>query len=108
MRRKRRQLLLIGPDGGTGGNQPLGKLADVRAALAGYNTSEDGSPPTTYGLLRLFGPGYSIDLATSSDPVTQAITTLTDEDIAWRVLERLCRATRWRLMDMESGRVMQW
>jgi hypothetical protein len=107
--KKRRTLVLVGPEGrAPGENAPLGKLREVRDLFANYNTMTDGSPTEGQPLIRLHGPGIAIELSTSNDPVTQAMCHITDETIAWGVLERVCRATKWRLMDMETGRLMGW
>lgn len=105
--RKRRTLVLLGAESRRGESAALGSLKDVRAALAACNTSGDGGVPDSGNPLeRLYGPGMSVELATSADPVTQAIVHVNDEPIAWPVLERMCRSRAWRLMDMESGRMM--
>lgn len=102
-------MVLVGPEGRTPGeNAPLGKLREVRDFFANYNTMTDGSPTEGQPLIRLHGPGIAIELSTSNDPVTQAMCHITDDTIAWGVLERVCRATKWRLMDMETGRLMGW
>ncbi len=86
----------------------MGKVREVLDLLARFNTSADGSPSDGQPLIRLYGPGISIEMSTSNDPVVQAMCHITDETIAWGVLERVCRATKWRLMDMETGRLMGW
>lgn len=104
--------MLIGPpvaqDVYASESRPLGRLREVRETLAAFNTSEDGSGSEHAPTLRLHGPGLTLEVATSADPVTQAMASINDESIAWPVLERICRSLRWRLMDMESGRVMAW
>lgn len=105
-RSSRRQFVLIGPDKG-GENAPLGRLLEVREILAGFNTGSDGSPAEGGALERLHGPGMVIEIAVT-DPVTQAIAHVNDEPLAWPVLSKLCQTRHWRLMDMESGRVMNW
>jgi hypothetical protein len=59
-------------------------------------------------MLRFYGPGMIVEVATSAEPVAQAMINVNDEPIAWPVLSRLCQAMKWRLMDVESGRVMNW
>lgn len=93
------------PGGAPSAMSPLGSLREVRARLAEYNTSPDGAPPRTHGTEFLYGPGFSIEIATSSEPVMQGIITVTEDDIAMPVLFRLVRTLKWRMMDMESGRV---
>ncbi|MCH8271572.1 MAG: hypothetical protein IH985_10235, partial [Planctomycetes bacterium] len=45
-----------------------------------------------------------VEIPLGVDPVTQAMVTLVEEDIAWPVLMRLCQTTRWSMMDLETGR----
>ncbi|MBI1189175.1 MAG: hypothetical protein GC200_00615 [Tepidisphaera sp.] len=104
MARKRRQLVIIGKETPGGGSAPLGGLKEVRATLASYNTSADGSKSES-GLERLHGPGMVVELPGSIDPVTQAVASINDEDIAFPVLMKLSKSLGWRLMDIESGRV---
>jgi hypothetical protein len=117
-RGKRRQFVVLGPalpgeSPQSSSGRALGSVREVRAILAAHNTSDDGggdggggeaSGPTQ----RLYGPGMTIELALSSDPVMQAIASVNDESTAWPVLARLCQSQGWRLMDIESGRVMSW
>ncbi|HYF13822.1 MAG TPA: hypothetical protein VD971_01985 [Phycisphaerales bacterium] len=107
-RSKRRQLVLLGPATGKSENAPLGRIREVRQTLAGYNTGPDGTAAEGAALERLHGPGMVIELPTSGDVVTQAMASLNDEAIAWPVLEKLCKTLGWRLMDVETGRVMSW
>jgi predicted dinucleotide-binding enzyme len=53
----------------------------------------------------LHGPGMIVELATAQDPVQQAMVTVTDDDIAWPVLSRLCKAVGWKMVDVETGRM---
>jgi hypothetical protein len=78
----------------------------VRHALALFNTSGDGSGADGAGLERLHGPGMVIEIPTSTDPVSQAIATINDEDYAFPVLLKMCRKLGWRMMDIETGRVL--
>jgi hypothetical protein len=103
--KKRRQFVVLGPARSGGGNEHLGRIAEVRAVLARTNTSADGAGASG-GIERLHGPGFTIDLPTSNDSVTQLIASLHDESYAWPVLEKLCRGNGWMLMDMESGRTL--
>jgi hypothetical protein len=104
--RKRRQLVLMGPDARAGGSEPLGPREKVSELLARFNTAPDGSPPNGSAATEfLYGPGMVVELPTTMDVVSQAIATLADEDIAMPVLMRACRELRWRMMDIESGRM---
>ncbi len=94
----------MGAAGPGGAMTPLGTLREVRERLAGFNTSMDGSPPRGMGTELLHGPGLIVEIATSLDPVSQAIVTINDEDIAMAVLFRMCKSQGWKMMDMETGR----
>jgi hypothetical protein len=108
-RSKRRQFVLIGPplaDARDAAAKPLGSLREIEKSLASFNTATDGVDTTNQPTIRLHGPGMVIELSTATNPATQAMASVNDESIAWPVLEKLCKALSWRLMDMESGRVM--
>jgi hypothetical protein len=45
-----------------------------------------------------------VEIPTTTDSVAQAMVTMTDDEIAWPVLERACRALKWKLVDLETGR----
>ncbi len=83
---------------------PLGTRQEVIAALARFNTAPDGSPPRAAGTEVLWGPGITVEIPTGLDPVSQAIVTMHDDDIAWPILQRLCKALGWRMVDLETGR----
>lgn len=85
---------------------PLGTPQEIRDTLARYNTAPDGSPRSaSLGTEILHGPGLIIELPTNQTEVAQALVTVTDDDIAWPVLSRLCKAAGWKMVDVESGRV---
>jgi hypothetical protein len=88
-----------------GASEPLGTRKQVLQTLAGFNTSPDGGPPSTGGTEFLYGPGMVIEVPTTTDQVTQAIASISDEDIALPVLMKLCKQLQWRMMDIESGRM---
>lgn len=95
----------MGAEKGGGGTSALGSQREVRDSLIRFNTGSDGLAPKS-GTEMLHGPGFVVEMATSVDPVTQLIASVNDEDIAWPVLLRLCRELRWRMMDIETGRVL--
>ncbi len=103
MSRKRRQIVLLNSK--TDGDTALGRLDDVRAKLAEFNTSLDGGAGKSMGTEFLYGPGFTVEVPTMQEKVAQAIVTLQDEEIGLPVLFRACRALGWKMMDMESGRV---
>lgn len=85
---------------------PMGTIGEVKEVLARYNTAPDGSSRSaSLGTEVLHGPGLIVELPTNQDEVTQALVTVIDDDIAWPVLSRLCKAAGWKMMDVETGRV---
>lgn len=102
---KRRQLALMRspPAAGTGVS-PLGNLRQVVEELARYNTAPDGSPGDGMGLSRLYGPGMVLDVPSNGESIAQAMVTITEEEIAWPVLSRICKELRWKMVDLETGR----
>lgn len=82
----------------------LGDLREVLGALSKFNTAPDGSASPGAPTAILHGPGLVIEIPTAMDEIRQALVTLIDEDIAWPVLTRLCRALSWRMMDPNTGR----
>ena len=72
--------------------------------LATVNTSPDGSDDP--GGTVAYGPGITIEfpMVDDKDEVFQALVSITDEDIAWSVLSRICQRHGWALMDPDSGR----
>ena len=122
---RRRQIYLVktgsggsgGPSGhgrgasastGAGALVPLGSLDGLTRIMAGYNTSPDDSGPQGYGealgMAMFYGPGYTVEMPTGADEVSQAIVTLLDEEFAWSVLGKMCKEQGWRMMDPETGR----
>lgn len=102
---KKRQLVLTRPPASKGDATvvPLGDRQQVVATLAKYNTAPDGSKRST-GMEVLWGPGMVMEFPAAADEVNQAMVSVSDDDIAWPVLQRLCKATGWMLVDLESGR----
>ncbi len=90
---------------------PLGTCREVVRTFESFNISPDGSGGEgwgeTYGMATLYGPGCVIELPHAGEPdgeLTQAMVSVTDEEFAWPVLSRACKAGGWKLMDPESGR----
>jgi len=81
----------------------LGSGEKVGAQLAAFNTMPDGDPHTRNVL---YGPGITVSMPMggADDPVNQLLVSINEEDIAWPVLMRLCRAYDWKMMDPKSGR----
>ncbi len=106
-----------GGSGGTGGGmEPLGTVSTLIMSLKHFNVWPDGSGPMGFGdalgSATLYGPGFIVELpyastgASSPDraEITQALVYCNDDDYAWPVLSRICRANKWKLMDPDSGR----
>ncbi len=108
-----RQILLVNlleDDGPSEAGSPsvlnavsLGRSSEVVSLMAQFNTSPDGAPETP-GVL--YGPGIiaQLPMVGPDDPVNQVVVTLADEDIAWPVLIRVCKALGWKMMDPDTGR----
>ncbi len=101
----KRQIVLMRSGAANETPRPLGSRQEVRDALSRFNTGVDGSPPKpTAGTELLHGPGMLVELPTTTDAVVQAMVTMTDDDIAWPVLMRICQQLKWKMVDLESGR----
>ena len=107
---KKRHLVLIRPQGdplpgAVSETEALGTPKEVSKAVQRFNTATDGFPSPSLGLETLHGPGYTMQIPTSADQVRQVMVTVVDDETAWPVLSRLCRALEWKMMDQETGRV---
>lgn len=99
-----RQIVLAGRSNGTTA-EPLGARDAVLDQFARCNTAPDGSPADAQGGMSvLYGPGMIVELPRASESVAQALVTITDEDLAWPVLLRLCQRAQWSMVDLETGR----
>jgi hypothetical protein len=103
MSRKRRLILTL-PAGDDGPPPPIGSFDEVIVALAPYNIAPDGADSRSSGTAILYGPGLTIEIATGLELISQLLVTLVEEDIAWPVLMRLCKALGWSMMDPDTGR----
>ncbi|MBZ0171192.1 MAG: hypothetical protein K8E66_02310 [Phycisphaerales bacterium] len=104
---RRRQLALIrleDPDDRSSPTVPLGSESEFRDAVAPFNTATDGREAMG-GSITFYGPGLVIEIVPIGDRVTQALVTCQDQDFAWPVLYGICKANKWKLQDMESGRM---
>jgi len=106
-----RSLILIRPDpeASRGGAEPpalapLGSLEEVVDALGRFNTAGDGSEGQNLGTLFLYGPGLVAEIPAGLDSVSQVLVSVHDDEIAWPVLSRLCKARSWKMMDPVTGR----
>jgi hypothetical protein len=99
-----RQLILLNSPSENEAASSMGTKRDLLASLAVLNTAPDGSKDT--GGTVAYGPGITVEfpMVEDKDEVFQALISITDEDIAWSVLSRMCQRHGWALMDPDSGR----
>ncbi|MEM1330468.1 MAG: hypothetical protein AAGG07_07900 [Planctomycetota bacterium] len=107
---KKRHLVLIKPagdplPGAVTETEPLGTAGSIASAVSRFNTATDGFPSPALGLETLHGPGYTMQIPTTAEEVRQVMVTVVDDETAWPVLSRMCRALEWKMMDQETGRV---
>ena len=76
----------------------LGSRKEIEKQLASLNTHPDGSGDET-----LYGPGIEFQLASNQDPIVQMLMMVSDEDIAWLVIERIGRTLQWKFVDINTG-----
>lgn len=79
----------------------LGSRKSVLASLSHLNTHAECD-----GGDILYGPGVEFQLAPNQDPIVQMILVLSDEDIAWQVIERIGKTLKWKYVDVNSGEEM--
>ncbi len=80
------------------GLSALGSRKEIEGQLQRLNTGADGSGDDT-----LYGPGIEFQLAPDQDPVVQMLMMVSDEDIAWQVIERMGRTLQWKFVDINTG-----
>lgn len=82
------------------GMAPLGTRREIIEQLSQFNTAPqcDGEDES------LYGPGVVISLPPETDPVTQMLIVITEEEISWQVIMRLGKHFEWKLVDMSTGR----
>jgi hypothetical protein len=95
-----RQLVILSREASRNGMAPLGARRAVLRDLFDYNTG-----PEREGDDVLYGPGIRIELAPGQDPLTQMLLTITEDEIAWHVIDRLSHRFNWKLLDPATGRV---
>lgn len=106
---KKRQVVLMKPGppddyGVSSGMEPLGSIDAVKEKLSHFNTFPDGSPRGDVGTVALHGPGMVMEVPTGMDEITQVMVTFIEDEIAWPVMQRLCKAYAWRMLDPDTGR----
>lgn len=91
----------------TEGLPAMGTTSEVTASLSHFNIGSDGAPPgknAGLGTVLMHGPGMVVEMAPMGNEVRQIMITMTDEDFAFPVLMRMCKANKWTMLDPESGR----
>ncbi len=106
---KLRQIILFASDSPTGAGapkmKPLGQKREVLKTLARFNTAQDGSKA---GESFAYGPGMVVQFpmtGSKDDELNQVLVAVNEEEIAWAVLQNICKQTGWRMMDPDTGRV---
>lgn len=106
---KRRQLALIkleDPDDRMSPTVPMGSCAEFAEGLERFNTATDGSTSkSASGSTTFYGPGLVIEIVPMDGIVRQALVYCQNEDFAFPILFRICRANGWKLQDMDSGQM---
>ena len=98
-----RQLVIQSQDSSSDGSlASMGSREEITRKLADLNTAPESSESE-----RLYGPGIILDFA-GVDPVNQMMLTIIEEEIAWLVIMRIVRAMNWKLLDLESGRELNF
>ena len=100
----KRQIVLMRAGGAPGESEPLGALREVLRTLSMFNIAPDGSARKMAAMEVAHGPGMVVELPALSPQVTQAMVTMTDEEFAFPVLSKMCRASGWVMVDLETGR----
>lgn len=88
-------------EGSDGQRVPLGSRSEIIESLALCNTIAE-----IEGGDDLWGPGIRIELPPDTDPVTQMLLVIVEEEIADLPIVRLAKKFDWSVMDIETGREM--
>ena len=89
-------------EGSDGHRVPLGSRSEIIESLALCNTIAE-----IEGGDDLWGPGIRIELPPETDPVTQMLLVIVEDEIAWLPIVRLAKKFDWSVMDIETGRELQ-
>ena len=79
----------------------IGARAELLDQLSHYNTAPESGDADDI----LYGPGIRIELP-PGDPINQLLLSVTEEEIAWPVMLRLCRDFHWSILDPNTGRML--
>ncbi|MSR44478.1 MAG: hypothetical protein EXS15_03845 [Phycisphaerales bacterium] len=80
------------------GNPTLGSRKWLQTSLATLNIFPESAGGDIW-----YGPGIEFQLAPNQDPVVQMLLMVTDEDIAWLVIERIGKLMKWKFVDVNTG-----
>lgn len=83
------------------GLPPIGSRAELLSRLSHYNTAPESEESDEI----LYGPGIRLEMP-PGDPINQLLVTVTEEEIAWPVMLRLCRDFNWSMLDPNTGRTL--
>lgn len=82
------------------GLAPLGTRREIIGQLDRFNTAPQHPDEDEV----LYGPGITISLPPMTDPVTQMLVAISEEEIGWQVLLRLAKHFQWKIVDTGTGR----
>lgn len=105
---KRRQLALIkleDPDDRLSPMVSLGSPAEFASAIEPFNTRTDGGEGPGTGSTVFYGPGLVMEIVPMDGRVSQALVYCQNQDFAFPVLYRMCKANGWKLQDIDSGQM---
>lgn len=109
---KRRQLALIkfeDPDDPLSPTVSLGSTDDFARAIEPFNTRTDheseGGKKDGSGSIVFYGPGLVLEIIPMDGQVRQALVYCQNQDFAFPVLYRLCKANGWKIQDIDSGQM---
>jgi len=83
------------------GLPPIGSRDELLGRLSHYNTAPESEQSDEV----LFGPGIRLEMP-PGDSINQLLLSITEEEIAWPVMLRLCRDFKWSILDPNTGRTL--
>jgi hypothetical protein len=90
----------------------IGDMDEVLDMLSHFNTAPDGGKAgegtEALGLIRAYGPGMYMEMMANEGEVRQVMVTMTDDDFAFPVLMRLCRAHHLTMLDTNTGQRLRF
>jgi hypothetical protein len=90
----------------------IGDMDEVLDMLSHFNTAPDGGKAgegtEALGLIRAYGPGMYMEMMANEGEVRQIMVTMTDDDFAFPVLMRICRANHLTMLDTNTGQRLRF